>query len=107
MIKCTKFKELKKGCLLGFGSIEVEKWGIEIHSCSLNEKNGNVWVGLPSQVYEKDGEKKYAPYITFKNKEHYKKFQEMCIEAMNKKRKEQQLEEPVSQYPVNDEEVPF
>lgn len=109
MIICTRFKSLKKGCLLGFGSLYIEKWGIEIHNCSLNEKGANRWVSLPSQVYEKDGEKKYSPYITFQNKDHYKKFQELILEAFNKKLLEEETKQPLPEkMSISDsEDIPF
>lgn len=108
MITCTKFRPVQKGCLIGFGSIEIEKWGVEIHNVSLNEKNGGWWASMPSQVYEKDGEKKYSPYVTFKSKETYKKFQDACVEAMKLKMNE--TSEPSFSEPGQsnlDEEIPF
>ena len=89
MITCTKFRLVQKGSLIAFGSIYIDKWGVEIHNCSLNQHGSSKWVNLPSQVYEKDGEKKYSPYITFKDDAVYKKFKEACLEAMIKKLNEQ------------------
>ena len=99
MITCTKFHKVEKGCLRGFASLYVNKWDIEIHSCSLNEKDGSYWVSIPSQMYEKDGVKKYSPYITFKDGTKYKAFMEVALAAILKVRD--------STKGIEVEEIPF
>ena len=99
MITCTRFHKLEKGALLGFATLFFEDWGIEIHSCSLNSKEGAMWVSIPSQAYEKDGVKKYSPYVTFKDKDQYSKFQKDALAAVQKVRD--------STKGIEVEEIPF
>ena len=106
MITCTQYTPINKGVCLGIATIYIPKWGIEIHGCALNEKDGARWISLPSRPYEVDGKKKYASHITFKEDTVYKKFMEIAKEAVESKRKE--LEDVTQKQPlIFDEEVPF
>lgn len=74
-IECLHYRPHSTGNLLGFATIFVTKWGLEISGCSLHQKNGARWVNLPSREYTDDsGEKKYAPILRFKEKAHYDAF---------------------------------
>ena len=86
MITCTRFHKVEKGHLRGFATLHIKEWGIEIHSCTLSEKDGAMWVSIPSQAYEKDGVKKYAPYVTFEDKDKYAAFMKLALEAVKKTR---------------------
>lgn len=81
-IECVRYTPVNKGTLLGFAKIYVPKWGIEIDGITFHEKNGAKWVAMPSKPYEKDGEKKYAPYFRFREKEHYDLFCQRVKEAI-------------------------
>lgn len=85
-ITCTAFKQVNKGVLVGFANIFVPKWGVEIYSISLFEKNGKRWISMPSREYEdkNDGEKKYMPYIRFKEKSHGDLFASKAMDAIVK-----------------------
>jgi hypothetical protein len=91
-IKCIKYKPYHKGHLLGFADIFVPKWGVEIYGLTLYEKDGRKWVNFPSRSYEKDGEKKNAPYFRFPESEHYTLFCSQVREAIGEKIQDQQGE---------------
>lgn len=110
MIECTKFKPFQKGYLQGFADIHLPKWGIEICGCSLYEKDGKRWVNVPGKEYTNaQGEKKYSPFLRFKQKEHWELFCQRSKEAIDAYCKEQRVEEEILHGTPNqdDEEVPF
>lgn len=55
---------------------------IMINDCRLFEKNDSKWVALPQRQYEKDGEKRYAPYISCTLLSDLKGFQAAVLEAV-------------------------
>lgn len=83
MIKCTHFKSFEKGCLQGFATLEIDKWGAEIKGCTLNMKDGKRWVSLPRKEYEVDGEKKYQPIVRLLERSHQDTFSEQAKEAID------------------------
>jgi hypothetical protein len=80
----TRLNLVKRPPLVGFFSLEVTKWGIEINSISLFEKDGKYWFNLPSHEYTtKNGETKQAPYFRFKEKKHWVIFQNAVLSAVD------------------------
>lgn len=98
MIKCERFTKVNKGALVGYADLYVDKWDLEIKGVQLLEKNGSRWVNFPSKEYEKDGGKKYMPYVRLKKKENYERFMEEAKNAIDLKLMESK--------PL-DEEMPF
>ena len=85
MIECTKFKEYENGFLKGFADFYIDKWGVEINGCSVFEKDGRGWINLPAKEYLNDaGEKKFAPFLWFRDDKLKKVFDENMIIALNK-----------------------
>jgi len=85
MIECTKFKSFQKGHLQGFADFYIDKWGVEITGCSLYMKDGRRWLNLPSNEYTNaEGEKKYAPFLRFREKKHWETFMEQAKSALDK-----------------------
>lgn len=109
MIECTNFRTHQAGSLQGFADLYVQTWGLEIKGCSLFMKEGKRWITFPSREYvNKEGEKKYMPYIRFRNKEHMEAFANQAKEAIDKWCKyntDNKPEKPASS--VETEEVPF
>ena len=74
-MKCIKFKDMKKGALLGFADLEMDS-GMIINECTLLESNGSRWVSPPGkpqidkdkQVVFKDGKMQYTAVIAFRDK---------------------------------------
>lgn len=115
MIECTRFKSYQKGHLQGFADLYIPKWGVEINGCSLYVKDGRRWLNLPAKEYENEqGEKKFAPFLRFKQKEHYGKFMEMAKKAVEEYCAHNVQPEPTQQQPMSggftseaDGELPF
>ena len=83
-IECLRYKEFKKGSLLGFADIFVEKWGVEIKGFSMHFKDGAKWVNLPSKEFQnEEGEMKYSPVFKFRDTDHQKSFCKAVLEAIN------------------------
>lgn len=109
-IQCTKFRPHQKGFLMGFATIFVEKWGIEIDGFTMWQKEGKRWINLPSTEYvDKDtGEKKYKSVFYFRNKDHLSMFLEGVRVAIDEYIAQMEAEQANFESPVNDKEgVPF
>lgn len=82
-IQCLRFKQYEKGHLRGFCDLYIDKWDIEIHGCSIYEKNGGRWIVLPGKEFENEaGEKKWKPFITFRNAKHKDLFVKLAMESV-------------------------
>lgn len=83
MIEIKHFNPYNKGCCVGFFDIFIHKMGIELNGCSLNKKDNQKWINVPSKEYKnKEGLTKYAPIFRFINKEHHKLFKMECLKAI-------------------------
>lgn len=84
-IECTAYKQVGKGMVLGYASVFVEKWGIEIFNITVFQKDGKRWISFPTREYEdEDGKKKYIPHIRFKNTAHMDLFTNRVLSAIEK-----------------------
>lgn len=89
MIECLRFNPVPpKTSLLGYASIKVIKWGLIVDNIALHSKNGHYWASLPARSYEKDGEKKWSPYMRMENQEHQKELIKQITDAVVAKMKE-------------------
>jgi hypothetical protein len=77
-----EFKPFEKNTLLGFLSLELPS-GMILHGCTLHEKNGSRWVGVPAKQYEKEGTQTWAPLVEFTCKEVRQAFQEQALAAFD------------------------
>ena len=64
-IEIKNFKRIDKGALQGSFSIYIPEWELTINDVTYFVKEGRRWISFPSREYEKDGEKKYWPFIKF------------------------------------------
>lgn len=84
-MQITQYKEINKNSLQGIFTLEVPKWGgFQIREMRYFKKDSQRWVSFPQKEYEKDGEKKYYAYNSFKDAETLKSFQEKVLEALDK-----------------------
>ena len=93
-IECIAFKAKNSGALQGFADIYIPKWGVEIFGVSLFMKNGHRWVSFPSRESVVDGEKKYWPYLRFKEKGHMDVFAKKVMDAIDRWCALQPIEKP-------------
>jgi hypothetical protein len=79
----TNWKAHEKNTLRGFLSINLPS-GLVIHNCTLHQKNGSRWLGLPARQYVKDdGSTSYTPLIEFATKDARQRFQAAALEAVD------------------------
>ena len=102
-IECIRYTPINKNTCLGIAGIFVPKWGLEIYGLTLHQKDGKKWINFPSSMYEKDGEKKYAPYFRLRDADSYNRFCTAVKEAIEKfvASENKQVEE------LDDGEIPF
>ena len=77
-----EWKPFERNSLRGFLSIELRS-GMILHGCTLHEKNGSRWVGLPAKEYTKEGERAWVPLVEFASKEVRQAFQEQALAAFD------------------------
>lgn len=80
-MKCIKYKSINRGALLGYATIYVEKWGIEIQGFAYmqNLETNARWLGFPGKKFVgASGENKFQPFFRFREKAHYDAF---CVEV--------------------------
>jgi hypothetical protein len=62
-ITVTNAKKVSKNSLRGFFDVELPS-GMKLNGCTLLEKDGKRWVGLPSKEWTKpDGSKSWVPIV--------------------------------------------
>jgi len=105
-IECLNFKRFdSSGCLFGFADFYIPKTGMEIFGCSVFQKEGRRWINFPNREFTDDaGEKKYIPYIRFRNKDLNNLFISAALKALDHwilHNHEEQVEA------VKEEDLPF
>lgn len=61
--------------------------GLRFIGCTLHEKEGSRWIGLPAQSYiGQDGAKKWKPIVEFTNKTARDRFQAAALDAIDRYR---------------------
>lgn len=75
MLQISNFKLINSGFLIASFDVIMPKMSqFTIRNCAYFEKGNTSWVTLPSKEYEKDGKKRYYPYVAFPNKDINEKF---------------------------------
>jgi DNA-binding cell septation regulator SpoVG len=81
-MKISDWKAFEKNTLRGFFTVTLDS-GLVIHKCSLHEKNGSRWVGLPAEKYKKqDGTTAYSVLIEFRSREVSDRFRKQVLLAL-------------------------
>jgi hypothetical protein len=83
-MQITNYKEVNRGFLIGRFNLHLP----EFHNLIIREmtyfvKGGARWIGFPQREYEKDGEKRYFPYLTFQKSEFTETFRDEVIKALD------------------------
>jgi hypothetical protein len=74
MTTISNARKLNKGALRGFFDVELPS-GIKLNGCTLLDKDGKRWIGLPSREWQKaDGSKSYAPIVEIPDRDARDKF---------------------------------
>jgi hypothetical protein len=73
-IAVTNARKLNKNSLRGFFDVELPS-GMKLNGCTLLEKDGKRWIGLPSKEWTKaDGSKSYVPVVEIPDRDARDKF---------------------------------
>lgn len=77
----VNFKPLEKNTLRAIFDLVLAS-GLILRGCSLHEKNGRLWVGMPGCSYlAVDGTQSWANVVDFCDSQHRDRFQEMALAA--------------------------
>ena len=84
-IEITSFTPYRENTTLqGFLSVLLTETGLEIRDIALHQKSGKRWLQLPAKPYKKpDGSKGWSYILNFHKKEHFNKFQEVTLKALD------------------------
>lgn len=67
-MEISNYKVIDKGFLKGSFNLEIPEWEQTIRKVNHFVKDGAAWISWPSEMYMKDGEKKYYSYVQFGEK---------------------------------------
>lgn len=77
------WKAFEKNTLRGFCTIVLPS-GLRIKECTVHEKNGSRWLGLPGKPWTKnDGTTSYISILDFANDEARTRFQRLALAAVD------------------------
>jgi hypothetical protein len=119
MIEITAYRSVNKGSFLGSANVMIKttEWGmIVLNKISVFIKDGQKWVNLPQEMFEKDGKKNFFPLVKFEDTSALKKFEKeffMALEQFTKKQSTPFVEQAkqknttVSEEESYDTELPF
>ena len=107
MFECVRYSPINKSSCLGVATVFIPKWNVELSGVSLHQKEGKRWVNLPARVVEENGEKKYYPYVKFRERENKDKFCEKIKDAIDVYILKQETAEIEKMPEINDDEIPF
>lgn len=103
-IEILEFKAHQKNTLQGFVDLLIVDVGLQLKGCTLHEKGGKQWIGLPARPYEKDGAQAWARIVDFPEKEDYRAFQDAAMNALREYQAGQPGRAPQAQEPAD---IPF
>ena len=79
----TNWRAHQKETLRAFFSIVLPS-GLVIHDCRLHEKGNRRWVGMPTKMFESQGEKKFTPVVDFIDRDSEDHFRTHTLDAIDK-----------------------
>jgi hypothetical protein len=92
MIIASNFRRLERNTLKGFVTLALEPSGLIIHDCTVHEKGGKAWIGLPAKPQinrggaartdARSGKQLYSPVLEFKDRTARERFQQVALEAV-------------------------
>jgi hypothetical protein len=81
VITITNARKINKGALIGFFDFALPS-GMKLNGCTLLEKDGKRWIGLPSKEWTKaDGTKGWVPIVEIPDRADRDKFTALVLPA--------------------------
>jgi hypothetical protein len=78
-ITISNARKISKGALIGFFDVTLPS-GMRLKSCTLLEKDGKRWIGLPTKEFVKsDGSKGYQPLVEIPDRGDRDKFTALVL----------------------------
>jgi hypothetical protein len=89
LLRLVGFKELRKGALLGFATIEIAP-GLTIVDCPLQSSGGRVWCAPPAKPVlgsdgrqvETNGKKQYVAILRWRDRAMSDRFSDRIVELV-------------------------
>jgi hypothetical protein len=83
-VSISNARKLSKGALRGFFDVELPS-GLKLNGCTVLEKGGKKWIGLPSKEWTKaDGTKSYVPIVEIPDRDARQKFNDAVLPLAEK-----------------------
>ncbi len=94
MITASNFRPMVRNTLQGFFTVKLAPSGLVLRECSLHERDGKRWIGLPSKPQidaegrqRKDpttGKGLWAPIVEIAGKDERAQFQQAALAAVDR-----------------------
>ena len=84
-IQISNWKTRENNTLRGFFTITLPS-GMILHDCMLHQQEDRRWIGLPSREYEVQGDRKFAPIVTFVDKPAEQRFRDQVLAALDREK---------------------
>jgi len=74
MFQVKNVEKIDKGSLLAQCDVHIEPWMLTLKEVKIFQKGQDIFLGMPSRFYEKDGEKIYVELMEFDTPQVKKRF---------------------------------
>src|SRR3954451_5576845 len=93
MIRASDWRPMQRNSLQGFVTLKLEPSGIVLHDCTLHQKDGREWIGLPGKPQmDREGQQRkdpntgkvlYTPVVEISDKTQRERFQQAALAAVH------------------------
>jgi hypothetical protein len=93
MIRASDWRPMQRNSLQGFVTLTLEPSGIVLHDCTVHQKEGREWVGLPGKPQvDRDGQPRkdttsgktlYTPVVEIPDRVARERFQRVAMAAVH------------------------
>ena len=92
MIRASDWRPMSRNTLQGFVTLTLDPSGIVLRDCTLHQKEGRDWIGLPGRAQiDRDGQVRkdpttgkvlYAPVVEIPDRDARERFQQAALAAV-------------------------
>jgi hypothetical protein len=82
-VEVLAFKPYVKNTMQGWVDLLLPSVGIKLVGCTVHQKNGSRWIGLPAREYQDGGVRKWAPIVENVSKGAREAFQQAALAALD------------------------
>jgi hypothetical protein len=82
-VEVLAFKPHVKNTMKGWLDLALPAVGLKLLGCTLHEKNGSRWIGLPAREYQDNGVRRWAPIVDTLSKEAREALQKAALAALD------------------------